>query len=73
MLLYLDGFKPSMLPLAPQMMSLGGYNQMFMTSRIVSFDDKITSKKSSEIGDLTAKNGPSNWIIFLHKGNILIQ
>ena len=35
MLLYLGGFKISMLPVAPKNMSLGGYNQMVMTSRIV--------------------------------------
>ena len=55
MLLYFDGFKPIMLPVAPQNMSLGGCNQMFMNSRIVSSYDKISSKRSSELGDLTTK------------------
>ena len=57
MLLYLGRFKPRMLPMAPQKMSLGGCNQMFMTSRIASSDDKILSKKLSEMGDLTTKMG----------------
>ena len=57
MLLYLGGFKPNMLLVAPQKMRLGGYNQMFMISRIVSYDDKIPCKKSSEIGDPTSKMG----------------
>ena len=57
MLLYLGGFKQNMLPVAPQNMSLSGCNQVFMTSRIASSDDKILSKKSSELGDLTAKMG----------------
>ena len=57
MLLYLGGFKPIMLLVAPQKMSLGGCDQMFMNSRIVSFDDKISSKKSSEFGELTTKIG----------------
>ena len=60
MLLYLGGFKPNMLPVAPQKMPLGGYNQMFMISRIVSSDDKILSKKSSELGDITSKMGQVN-------------
>ena len=60
MLLYLGGFKPNMLPMAPQNMSLGGYNQMFMISRIVSSDDKILCKNSSELGDLIAKMGQVN-------------
>ena len=55
MLLYLGGFKPNMLPVAPQKMSLGGYSQMFMISRIVSSADKIMCTKSSELADLTAK------------------
>ena len=55
MLLCLDIFKPRMLLVAPQKMSLGGFNQVFMTSRIVSSDDKIPSMKSSDMGDLTAK------------------
>ena len=57
MLLYLGGFKLIMLPVAPQKMSLGGCNQIFMNSRIVSFDDKISSKKSSEMGEITTKMG----------------
>ena len=57
MFLYLGGFKPNMLPVAPQKMSLGGYNQIFMISRIVSYDDKILCKKSSDMGYLTAKMG----------------
>ena len=57
MLLYLGGFKPNMLPLAPKKMSLSGCNQVFMTSRIASSDDQILSKKSSEMGDLIAKMG----------------
>ena len=57
MLLYLGGFKPSMILVAPKNMSLGGYNQMFLTSRIVSPDDKILSKKASELGELIAKMG----------------
>ena len=57
MLVYLGGFKPNMLPASPQKMSLGGCNQMFMTSRISSSDDKILSKKSSELGDVTVKMG----------------
>ena len=57
MLLYFGGFKPNMLPVTPQNMSLSGCNQVFMTSRIASSDDKSLSKKSSEMGDLTAKMG----------------
>ena len=57
MLLYLGGFKQSMLLVDPQNMSLGGYNQMFMISRIVSSNDKLLCKKSSEMGDLTSKMG----------------
>ena len=57
MLLYLDGFKPNMLLVAQQKILLGGCKQMFMTSRIASSDDQILSKKSSEMGDLTAKMG----------------
>ena len=57
MLLYLGGLKPNMIPVAPQNMSLGGCNQMFMTLRIVSHDDKISSKKSSDLGELTTKMG----------------
>ena len=70
--LEMGGFKPNMLPVPPQNMSLDGYNQMFMISRIVSSDDKILCKKSSDLGHIT-KNGPSNWIIFLHQGKVLIQ
>ena len=55
MLLYIGGFKPIMLPVAPQNMSLGGYNQTLMNSRIVASYDKISSKKSSEMGYLIAK------------------
>ena len=71
-LLYFGGFKPNMLPVAPQNMYLGGCNQMFMTSRNASSDANILSKKSSELGAHN-QNGPSNWIIFLNQGNIMIQ
>ena len=57
MLLYLGGFKPNIIPVAPQNMSLDGYNQIFMISRIVSSDDKILCKKSSELEDLIDKMG----------------
>ena len=57
MILCLDIFKPRMLLVDPQKISLGGCNQMFMTSRKVSSDDKILSKKSSELGELTTKMG----------------
>ena len=57
MILCLARFKPRMLPVAQKKMSLGGYNQMFMTSRIVSSYDKISSKKSSELGEFTTKMG----------------
>ena len=55
MILYLGGFKPSMLQVAPQKMSLSGYNQMFMNSRIVSYVDKIPSKNSGELREITTK------------------
>ena len=57
MLLYLGGFKPIMLLVAPQKMYLGGCDKMFMNSWIVSSNDKLFSKKSSDMGDLTAKMG----------------
>ena len=57
MLLYLGGFKPSMLPVSPEKMYLGGYNQIFMNSSIFSYDDKILSKKSCNSRELKTQIG----------------
>ena len=55
--LYLGGLKQITLSVNAHNIYLGRCNQMFMNSRMVSPNDKILSKKSSEMGELITKIG----------------